>query len=114
VLEKDTSPTRKRSGRRSRNDDAADFAASSRVGGTSVAVIDAELSIVRTTVALSRGTATTVCGLAIATMRAASAASASSAGRWRRRPGDASTTLASRSRFVKRAAYLIRRRWTSQ
>jgi hypothetical protein len=90
------------------------LAASSRVGGTSVAVIDAELSIVKTTVASSRGTATTVCGLAIATIRAASEASASAAGTWRRRPGEASTTLARRSRLVKRAAYLIRRRWMSQ
>jgi hypothetical protein len=110
VLENETSPTRKRSGSWSRNDDDADFAASSRVGGTSVAVIEAELSMVRRTVASSRGTATTACGLAMATMSAASAASANAAGMWRLRPGDASTTFASRSRLVKRAAYLIRRR----
>jgi hypothetical protein len=90
------------------------LAASSLLGATSVAVMDAELSIVRTTVASSRGTATTACGLAIPTTSAASAARASAAGMWRRRPGDASTTFASRSRLVKRAAYLIRRRCTSQ
>jgi hypothetical protein len=114
VLENDTRPTRKRSGSLSRNVEAADLAASRRVGATSVAVIEAELSIVSSTVASSRGTATTACGLAIATTSAASADTASSAGTWRRLPGDASTTLARRSRFVKRAAYLIRRRCTSQ
>ena len=113
-LENDTSPTRKRSGSWSRNDEAADFAASRRVGATSVAVIEAELSIVRTTVASSRGTATTAWGLAIATISAARAASANTAGMWRRRPGEASTMFASRSRFVNRAAYLIQRRCTSQ
>ena len=51
--------------------------------------------------ASSRGTATTACGLAMATINAASAASASSAGRCRLRPGVASTTLTSRSRLRK-------------
>ena len=56
-FEKETTPTRKPSGRPSTNELAASRAAVIRSGSTSVASIEPELSIARITVASSRGTA---------------------------------------------------------
>ena len=61
---KATTPTRTFSGSWSTNDSADAFAASSRVGETSVARIEPETSIVRMTVASSRGTWRTIVGRA--------------------------------------------------
>lgn len=94
--------------------EAASFAAASRVGGTSVAIIEPETSIASTTLASSRGTAIVVSGRASATSSAARAASAKNGGRCRRQPGERSTTFESRSRFVNRIAYFTRRRCTSR
>src|SRR5690349_2131448 len=93
------------------NDCADARAASSRVGDTSVAFIEPETSIVRITVASSRGTAITIVGRASPMSNAAMAARYSVGARWRRHEGRFGARLASRARFVNRTAYLVRRRW---
>jgi hypothetical protein len=67
---------------------------------TSDACIEPETSITRITVALSDGTSTVRCGRATARQSAASAASASSGARYRRKER-AGVTDARTSRFVK-------------
>ncbi len=61
---KATTPTRTFSGSWSMNERAEALAASSRVGDTSVARIEPDTSMVRMTVASSRGTWTTIVGRA--------------------------------------------------
>ena len=73
AVENATSPTLNRSGSWSTKSEAAFLAAASRVGLTSVALIDADTSIVMTIVASSRGTATTSDGRARAMASAATA-----------------------------------------
>ena len=67
--------------------DAAERAASSRDGSTSVADIEPDSSVTSTTDAFSTGTATVACGLATATASVAAAAASSAGGRMRRRRG---------------------------
>src|SRR6476620_435171 len=93
------------------NDWAAALAASGRAGSTSVAFIQPDASRVRMTVAASRGTARTIVGRARPMSSAAIAARYRTGGRWRRHDGRRGAMLARRSRFVKRTAYLLRRRW---
>ncbi len=92
------------------NDWAEARAASSRVGETSVAFIEPETSMVRMTVASSRGTGTIIVGRASPMSSAAMAPRYSTDGRWRRQDGRFGARLESRARFVKRTAYLLRRR----
>ena len=70
AVENATSPTLKLAGSWSMNAEAAFWAAASRLGSTSTAVIEPETSIVRMIVASSRGTATAIDGRASATTRA--------------------------------------------
>jgi hypothetical protein len=103
-------PTRNGSGRSSRNVRIDAWAAASRVGSTSSAIIEPELSIASTIVACSRSTITSTWGRASA-IPAATSASRKSAGGIRRRqtPSD-STTPASTSTLGKASAYFDGRR----
>ena len=96
-LEKMTSPTWNRAGRRSRNRLAARCAASIRVGSTSSAFIDPETSITSMTVASSRGTGTRAIGRAAPSSSAVRASTSRAAGIHRPRRSR-STTPASTSR----------------
>ena len=89
----ETTPTRNFSGTFARNAFAATFAAPRRVGSTSSAFIERETSRARTTVASSRGTLTTACGLATPTIIAVRAARRIASGRYRSFPGARSITL---------------------
>src|SRR4051794_4160770 len=93
------SPSRNPSGTLFATVRAAAWAAASRVGRTSVAVIEPDVSVTSTTVASRRSAATVRCGRASAISSAARASSASSAGRWRVHERPAATE-ASRSTFV--------------
>jgi hypothetical protein len=104
AVENRTTPILTFSGTSSTKVRAAAWAASKRFGATSVAIIDSEVSMVRTTEASSVGTSTVRCGRAAPTSRAESASSISAGGTWRRHAGVRPTTPASRSRFVNRAA----------
>ena len=73
-------PTRSELGARSRNDCIALLAAASRVGFTSVARIEPEVSTTSTTLARSFGALTVTVGRANATQSDASAASSNAAG----------------------------------
>ena len=86
-------------------------AAWSRVGATSVASIEADTSMTSMIVAASWGTRTEWTGSAIDTTRAARARATAAAGTWRRHPGRAGATSASRATLVKRTAAWRRRRW---
>ena len=88
----------------SRNARASRRAASSRVGLTSSALIDSDVSMTRIAVASSRLTLIIACGRATPTTIAASAISRTASGRCRRQWGDASTMFGSRPGVVKRAA----------
>src|SRR4051812_35374216 len=66
---KDTTATLNLGGSEFTNCTAADLAASSLLGATSVAIIDSETSMVTTTVARSRGTATWSLGFANANVK---------------------------------------------
>jgi hypothetical protein len=68
-----TAPTFTRAGTRSRKRSAALVTAAHRLGATSVARIDPERSVARTTVACSAGTAIVASGRASAIASAASA-----------------------------------------
>ena len=107
---KATMPTRTFSGSWSMNDWADARAASSRVGETSVARMEPETSRVRMTVASSRGTGTIIVGRASPMSSAAMAARYRTGGRWRRHDGRFGAMFDSSARFVKRTAYLLRRR----
>jgi hypothetical protein len=96
-LEKMTSPTWKRAGRRSRKRLAARWAASIRVGSTSSAFIDPDTSMTSMTVASSRGTGTRAIGLAAPSSSAMRASTSRAAGIQRPRRSR-STTPASTSR----------------
>ena len=99
-------------GMMSRKTLAAFLAASIRLGATSVAIIDSDVSMARMTVARSRGTFSSRAGRARATTMQASPSTRAMAGRWRRHPGCFGATLRSRSRLVKRTAYSRRRTWS--
>lgn len=109
-----TSPALKRSGSRSTKASAARWAASKRVGSTSVASMDADTSNATTIVARSRGTCTSVVGRAKPTTSRASVPQKAAAGTWRRQPGRRGATLSSSSRLVNRTAYRPRLRCTSR
>ena len=66
--------------------------------------MEPETSTVSTTVDWSFATSRAIVGRAMASTSAVSESRASAAGTCRRQPGVLSTTLASRSRFVKRTA----------
>ena len=85
--ENPTNPTSSDFGTLPRNVRAADCAAASREGSTSVADIDPDSSVTRTTDAFSTGTATDRSGLASAIAHAAAAAASSAGGRRRRSRG---------------------------
>lgn len=85
------------------------FAASSRFGSTSVAIIDSETSIATTMVARSRGTLTSSLGCANATTQVAADSSASPTARCRRHCGRRGATRSSSAMLVKRSAYWARR-----
>ena len=72
---------------------AASLAASIRLGSTSVAIIDSEVSMARMTVARSRGTFSSRAGRARATTMQASPSTSAMAGTWRRHPGVRGATL---------------------
>ncbi len=97
-------PTRVALGSLSRKVSAAACAADSRSGSRSVAAIEPEWSVTRTTDAPSTGTATVRCGLASASASAAIAASASTVGTWRRQGETAPAARASVAAAGKRIA----------
>ena len=111
-VEKATSPMRNAAGRLSTKPVAAALAAASRVGSTSVAVIERETSIVSITVASSRGTWSVIDGRARATTRNVIAPRYRAVGTCRRQPGVRGTRFVSRSTLVNRTTYRERRRWT--
>ncbi len=84
----------------SANDFAAACAAASLLGATSVACIESDTSITRTTVARLRGTFASACGPASATVSSATAMSSAAAGRWRYQPGRFGAIRSSSSRLV--------------
>jgi hypothetical protein len=90
---------------------AAFTAALRRSGLTSVAAIEPEMSVTMITLAARWGAATVRCGRASATISAASAASSSRNGTWRRQPGRAVTRLPSSAGFAQAADSRRRRRW---
>ena len=94
----------------SANDLAAACAAASLLGATSVACIDSETSITRTTVARLRGTRASACGPANATVSRASATSSAAAGMCRYQPGRFGAILSSSSRLVNASVSRRRRR----
>jgi hypothetical protein len=96
-LEKVTSPTWNRAGRRSRKRLAARCAAAIRVGSTSSAFMDPDTSMISMTVASSRGTGTRAIGRAAPSSRAVRARTRRAAGIHRPRRSR-STTPASTSR----------------
>jgi len=83
---------------------ACAWAAASRVGATSSAVIDAEVSRVRTTVARCLGVRTSQVGRAKPSTRTTSAPSSAIAGTCRCHPGRRGATEANRSTLVNRTA----------
>src|SRR3954454_11654306 len=93
-----------------RNVRAALRAASRRVGCTSVACMEPEVSMMSITEARSTGTATVFCGRASAISSAPRAARNSSAGAQRRQAGTVATTAAAVAAAGKRTAYLRLRR----
>jgi hypothetical protein len=99
-----TTPTRKESGIWSRKRRAASWAAWSRDGFTSVAVIERETSTTSITVASSRATDSVACGRATPTSSATTATSRTAAGRCRNRPGAPAITFGSNAGVEKRAA----------
>ena len=109
-LPKATSATLYSLGTFARNCFAASFAASSRVGDTSCASIDREMSIASTTVASCRGTRIFACGRAIPTMRNVSASRNRIGGIRRSLPGRRSIRFGTSARLAKRAAPALRRR----
>src|SRR5438132_3232402 len=109
---KDSNPSRTWGGRSLTKVLAEAVAASSREGDTSVASIEADTSMTSMIVAASFGTRTWWTGWAIDTIRAARARATAAAGTWRRHPGRAGATSASRATLVKRTAAWRRRRWT--
>src|SRR3954447_21773603 len=96
---------------------AAFSAAARRVGSTSVAIIEPEWSVTSTIEALSIGLVALILGLARATESGTIAASASSAGRWRRQAGMTGIAPSSEEAAGKRMANLparpLRRRYSS-
>ena len=87
---KDTTPIRMPAGIWSMNEMAAALAASRRVGETSVARMEPEMSIASRTVASSRGVAMTMVGRARPMSSAAIAPRYRTGGTWRRQAGSAS------------------------
>ena len=82
--------------------DPSRLAAARRVGSTSVAIIERDVSIVRITVACSRGTGTTMDGRARAIASAATAARYRATGTCRRHAGRRGTRFSSRLTLVNR------------
>ena len=109
-----TAPTRSSSGASSRKRSAAERAASSRSGATSVAVIEREVSVTSTTEACSTGTATVVSGRASAITRPATESASRALGTWRRQRAAAGAARAATEAPGKRMAYRRRRRWASR
>src|SRR4029079_12170048 len=103
-------PTRTFSGSWLMNDWADARAASRRVGDTSVARMEPETSRVRMTAASSLGTGPIIVGRASPMRSAEIAARYRTGGRWRRQDGRLGAMFDSNARFVKRTAYLLRRR----
>ena len=97
-----TSPICSSSGTRSRKRSAAALAAVSRVGATSVAFIEPDVSVTSITDAFSIGTATVVSGRASASVSPASARQSSAVGTIRRQTGVRGMMAASVGRAGKR------------
>ena len=113
MLLKASTPTFTRSGTSSTNRRAARFAATSRLGWMSVAVIEPDTSVASITAARSTGTATVRCGFAAATTSSASASAAAAIGAWRRQPGRRGTTDGCSAGAANAAAAARRRRCSS-
>src|SRR5436189_5999865 len=94
-------PTRKPFGNPPTNVLAAALAASMRDGETSVAFMDADVSIVSITTAASLATRLSTTGRASPKMRPTNAIAAATAGTWRRHPGYRGATDARRRTLVK-------------
>ena len=90
---------------------AARWAATRRLGATSLASIDPLTSVARRIEARSTGTATVVRGRAAATMRTPSAIAKISIGTCRRQPGRFGATEATRAGAANAAAARVRSRW---
>jgi hypothetical protein len=103
-------PTRTERGTSSTNRRAAARAASSRLGATSVEVIEPETSVTSRIDARSSGTARVACGFAAATISPASAIASSAIGTWRRQRGATGATLTSSAGLANAAALRPRRR----
>ena len=88
---------------------AASWAATMRVGATSVASMERDTSMAMTMVARSRGTLTGRAGWAKAVTMKPRASRKAVAGTWRRHPGRLGAIESSRARLVKRTAYVLRR-----
>ena len=100
---KEISPTSTSSSTWSTNSRAASLAASSRVGATSVAIIDSDTSnssMMRPSLSVRSVVADT--GRAMATTPAVRPSSMRAAMTWRRQPGRDGATRSSRSTWVKR------------
>src|SRR5579885_2171617 len=100
VPENETSPMLSRLGTMSTKALAASWAATSRLGWTSVASMDSEVSMAMTTVARSRGTFTGRAGWAKAVTRAMRDRTNAAAGMWRRQLGRFGAIESRRLRLV--------------
>ncbi len=109
-----TVPTRSSSGTWSMKSSAARRAAASRVGSTSRASIEPEMSVVSITDARESGTDTVASGRARATASAVKAIAYSTIGAWRRQPGREGATESSRRGLAKAEAARRRRRSPTQ
>ena len=114
ALSKLTSPTWTPRGRFSTNCAAWASAAASRLGATSVAVIDAEVSRVSMMVALSLGVRIATAGSANARVSTTRESSIAAAGTCRCQPCRRGATESRRSTLVNRTTWVWRRRWTSR
>jgi hypothetical protein len=108
---KETRPTLYWSGSSSTKSAAAALAASIRLGSTSVAIMDSEMSMARMTVARSWGSSTSTAGRVMPPTSTARAMTRMPAGRWRRQPGTFGTSLARREAFANRTATRLRANW---
>jgi hypothetical protein len=109
-----TTPTLIRPGTLLTKRRAARLAATSRLGSTSVAVIEPDTSVASTIDARSTGTATVRCGLAAARTRRASARASAAIGAWRRQRGLRGATDGWRRGAAKAAAAAWRRRCSAR
>jgi hypothetical protein len=107
--ENTTKPRLRRDGTMSTKALAASWAATIRVGATSVASIDSETSMAITMVARSRGTLICLAGWAKAVTMKPRARRNAVAGTCRRHPGRLGAMESRRARLVKRTAHVLRR-----